>query len=270
MKTLAHISDVHFGREDPALVDELLSSLADANPGVMVVSGDLTQRAKKKQFRAARAFLGQLPDVPRIVVPGNHDVSTTNLWVRATRPLDRYKRYITADLSPFHEDDTLAIAGITTVRLMSTKDGRIIARQVAEACAQLSSASPEAVRIVVTHHPMDLPAHDIKHALVTRASMAMKSFAKAGVDLFLSGHLHGGLSLPSAARYPIPGYSAIVAHAGTAISTRTRKDPNAWNLIHVDQDRIAIHQMAWTGKAFKQSHSDLYKRTDEGWQLTRG
>jgi 3',5'-cyclic AMP phosphodiesterase CpdA len=270
MKTLAHISDVHFGREDPALVDELLSSLANVSPDLMVVSGDLTQRARKKQFKAARAFLRELPDVPRIVVPGNHDVSTTNLWVRATRPLERYKRYITTDLSPFHKDDTVAIAGINTVRLLSTKDGRINARQVAEACAQLSSASPEAIRVVVTHHPMDLPAHDVKHALVTRAGLAMKSFAQCKVDLFLSGHLHGGLSLASSARYPIPGYSAIVAHAGTAVSTRTRKDPNAWNLIHLDHETIAIHQMEWTGRAFKQSHTDHYKRTDAGWVVSRG
>ena len=89
MKTIAHISDVHFGREDPASVLGLLESVTAARPDVVVVSGDLTQRAKKRQFRAARAFLRELPLVPQIVVPGNHDVSATNLFERAVRPLAR-------------------------------------------------------------------------------------------------------------------------------------------------------------------------------------
>ena len=268
MKTLAHISDVHFGREDPALVEALIHSLTEARPDIIVVSGDLTQRARKRQFKAARAFLRQLPHVPHLIVPGNHDVSTTNLVRRALNPLEHYKRYITEDLAPFIDDGEVAIAGINTVRLLATKDGRINARQVTNAVAQLAQASPEAIRVVVTHHPMDRPSTDVKNALVTRAPAAMRAFAKAGVDLFLSGHLHGGLTLATSVRYPLPNYSAIVAHAGTAVSTRTRNEPNAWNLIHLAPNEIQIHQIAWTGTNFTQTRTDPYTRTPQGWTLT--
>ena len=267
MRTLAHISDVHFGREDPALVKLLLRSLAEARPDVIVVSGDLTQRAKKWQFRAAAAFLNDLPPVPRIVVPGNHDVSATNLVERLTHPLRRFRRYITPDLSPFFSDPEVAIAGINTVRLLNTKDGRINRRQVACACDQFAAADPQAVRIVVTHHPMDLPAEDLKHPLVTRAPMAMRAFARCGVDLFLSGHLHAGHTVATRARYPIPGWSAIVAQAGTAISTRTRGQPNGWNLIRLSSTEIQVQQVHFAAKRFALATTELYRSSSSGWTL---
>lgn len=266
-RLLAHISDVHFGREDPRVVEGLIEAITKAGPDVVVVSGDLTQRAKKRQFRAAREFLQALPKVPQIVVPGNHDVSTTNLMERALRPLSRYRRYITEDLSPFYADDEVALAGINTVRVLSTKDGRINSRQVAVACEQIRRAKEGAVRVVITHHPMDLPATDMKHALVARSRMAMKSFAQSGVDLFLSGHLHAGLTIATSARYKVQGFSAVVVHAGTAVSTRTRGEANAWNLIRIEGNAMAIRQMLWSGKRFVPEGEDRYEKNADGWAL---
>src|SRR5450631_4442081 len=137
MTTIAHISDVHFGREDPVIVRGLLQAVAEAAPDIVVVSGDLTQRARKKQFRAAKMFLQALPEVPQIVVPGNHDVSLTSLIDRAFKPFKRFKKFITPDLAPYYEDDEVAIAGINTVRLATVNDGRIKPRVVKIACAQL-------------------------------------------------------------------------------------------------------------------------------------
>jgi len=268
MKTLAHISDLHFGREDPRIAAALLDSLHKASADVIVVSGDLTQRAKKKQFRAAKTFLAEMPPVPRIIVPGNHDVSTTNLFERVVRPLKRYQRFITQDLAPFYSDDTLAIAGINTVRLLSTKDGRINRTQMIEACQQLNTAPDVPIRVVVTHHPIDVPADDLRHPTLTRARMAISGFARCKVDLFLSGHLHAGLTLASSARYRLPGYSAVVAHAGTAISTRTRNTPNAWNLIRLEAGLIEVQQMAWNGKKFVPAELVRYEKLTEGWTLT--
>jgi 3',5'-cyclic AMP phosphodiesterase CpdA len=268
MKRIAHISDLHFGREDPDIVAGLLDSLRRAEPDCIVVSGDLTQRAKKKQFRAARDFLADLPGVPRLIVPGNHDVSTTNLYDRLVHPLRRYRRFIEQDLAPFLADADAAIAGINTVRLLNTKNGRINRSQVERACRQLATSAPAAIRIVVTHHPIDLPAADLRHPTLTRARMAMSTFAQCHVDLFLSGHLHTGLSLTSSARYRLPGYSAVVAHAGTAVSTRTRKQPNAWNLITLAPGSIDIQQMAWNSRKFAPARHDRYHKADHGWRLT--
>lgn len=270
MKTLAHISDLHFGREDPTLVEGLLDSLARAQPDLIIVSGDLTQRAKKRQFRAARAFLEAMPHVPRLVVPGNHDVSATNLMERAIRPLARYKRFITDDLAPVYRDPEVAVAGLNTVRTLSPKDGRLNSLQVRTACQQLHAAAPTAIRVVVTHHPIDKPADDLEHALIARARMAMRQFAAAPVDLFLSGHLHSGLAIATGARYDLPGYSAIVAHAGTAVSTRTRESPNSWNLIRLSPRSIEIEQMTWSNTKFKAGLIERFGKKDAEWTLAPG
>jgi 3',5'-cyclic AMP phosphodiesterase CpdA len=265
MTRLAHISDLHFGREDPALVAGLLASLIAEKPDAIVVSGDLTQRARKSQFRQARAFLRALPKAPRLVVPGNHDISATNLIERLARPLKRYRKFITQDLAPYLEIEGAAIAGIDTVRLLATKDGRINRAQVLEACRQVSRAPASALRIVVTHPPLDLPLADHKHAPVTRSRMAMQAFARARVDLFLSGHLHTGQSIVSSLRYPGSPYAAVVAHAGTAVSTRTRAEPNGWNLIECDQASLLIQQMVWNRKAFAKGLATRFQHSQNGW-----
>ena len=276
MRTLAHISDVHFGREDPELVAGLLESVAAARPDVVVVSGDLTQRAKKKQFKAARAFLHDLPVVPLVVVPGNHDVSWTNMFERAVRPLARYRKYITQDMEPFVDVGELAVAGINTVRAGAVKDGRINRRQMKVACDQLERAEATAVRIVVMHHPIDLAEGDLEHALVGRSDAAIVEFARCRVDLFLSGHLHTGLTLATSRRYRLAGYSAVMAQAGTAVSTRTRGEANAWNLIRIwgpaadASARMEVEQMEWNGKKFRGARVDAYERGSPGWALVHG
>ena len=276
MRTLAHISDVHFGREDPEIVAGLVAAIGVAKPDVIVVSGDLTQRAKKRQFRAARVFLRELPQVPQIVVPGNHDVSATNLFERAVRPLARYKRFITRDLSPFYADGQVAIAGINTVRIGAVKNGRINSRQMRLACEQFERAGGPATRVVVMHHPIDMPEEDVKHELVGRSAAAMAEFARCRVDLVLSGHLHAGLTLSTRSRYDLPGYSAIVAQAGTAVSTRTRGEANAWNLIRIfepgereeaEEKTIEILKMIWQGSRFKAGGLYRYLKRGGGWEL---
>jgi 3',5'-cyclic AMP phosphodiesterase CpdA len=184
--------------------------------------------------------------------------------------LKRYRRFIEQDLAPLLSDPEVAIAGINTVRLLNTKDGRINPAQVERACRQLSEAPANAIRIVVTHHPIDLPASDTRHPALSRARMAMSGFARCRVDLFLSGHLHSGLSLTSSARYPLPGYSAVVAHAGTAVSTRMRKQPNSWNLITLQPGSIDIQRMAWNSRKFAPAQRDQYQQHQDGWQSMAG
>src|SRR5687768_4988171 len=104
MRTIVHISDLHFGRVDPTLLDPLRRAVEAVSPHVVVVSGDLTQRAKPEQFREARRFLDTLPR-PHIVVPGNHDVPLYNVFQRFFQPLDKYRRYISAELEPHYIDE---------------------------------------------------------------------------------------------------------------------------------------------------------------------
>ena len=103
MRTLVHLSDLHFGRTDPALIEPLLASIAAIAPDLVVVSGDLTQRARAAQFAEARAFLDRIAQ-PRIVVPGNHDVPLYRVWERFLSPLGKYKKHIGSDLEPTFVD----------------------------------------------------------------------------------------------------------------------------------------------------------------------
>src|ERR1700704_802293 len=130
MRTLVHLSDLHFGRVDEQLIGPLIAAVTEANPDLVAVSGDLTQRARSHQFREARAFLDSLPK-PQIVVPGNHDVPLHNVLTRFLQPLHKYRRYITDDLQPFYHDKEIAVLGVSTARSLTIKGGRISAEQVA-------------------------------------------------------------------------------------------------------------------------------------------
>ena len=124
MKTLVHLSDLHFGRVDYAVVEPLVETIQQIGPGAVVVSGDLTQRARSEQFREARTFLNRLPS-PQIIVPGNHDVPLHNAYARFFQALEKYKRYITNDLEPFYADEEVAILGLNTARSLTIKYGRV-------------------------------------------------------------------------------------------------------------------------------------------------
>jgi 3',5'-cyclic AMP phosphodiesterase CpdA len=266
MRTLVHLSDPHFGRLERATVQALIATVTEARPDVVVVSGDLTQRAKEREFEEARQFLEALPS-PQIVVPGNHDVPLYNVLARALKPLRNYQRYITKDLEPFYSDDEIAIVGINTARSLTFKNGRINRQQVARSCARLEACGENRTRVIVSHHPFDLPETHELHGLVGRAHMAMAGFARCRVDLILSGHLHISHTSESAPRYKIPGHSALVIHAGTATSTRGRGELNSFNIIQVDRSSVSIQCLTWNRErsAFFLSVTAQFQRTPAGW-----
>jgi 3',5'-cyclic AMP phosphodiesterase CpdA len=122
---------------------------------VVVVSGDLTQRARTEEFKAARAWLDTLPG-PQIVVPGNHDIPLYNVASRFLTPLRKYTRYVTLDWRR-NMDEEIAILGINTARSLTFKDGRVNKEQLAQMRQRMQAAGPDHTRIIVTHHPFDLP-----------------------------------------------------------------------------------------------------------------
>lgn len=270
MRTLVHLSDLHFGRVDPALLAPLGAAVDSIAPDVVVVSGDLTQRARSVEFRQARMFLDTLPK-PQIVVPGNHDIPLHNVFTRFLQPLEKYRRYITPDLEPFHVDDEIAVLGVNTARSLTIKDGRINAAQIANARARLCGLDRCIVKIVVTHHPFDLPDRYSGHILVGRAPLAMQAFADCGADVLLAGHMHIGHAGSTAARYNIGDYAALVVQAGTATSTRSRGEANSFNVLRVDAQRIVIERHEWMAPqtAFVLAANEVFERASRGW-VARG
>jgi 3',5'-cyclic AMP phosphodiesterase CpdA len=244
MRTLVHLSDLHFGRVDAATLEPLKSAVWSLAPHVVVISGDLTQRAKSSEFRDAQRFLEQLP-LPRIVVPGNHDVPLYRIWERFLDPLGKYRRYIGRDLEPSFVDDEIAVLGVNTARSLTFKNGRINREQIESIRRRLDPLPASLTKVVVTHHPFDLPDTPQDERLVGRADAAMKVFSNCGVDLLLAGHFHTSQAGETSARHPLPGYSALVVQAGTATSTRGRGEANAFNALRIESDRVAIERHVW-------------------------
>lgn len=249
MRKLVHLSDLHFGRTSDAVVAALRQVIGRLDPHLIAVSGDLTQRARKREFVAARQFLDSLA-APKVVVPGNHDVPLYNVIARFLTPLDRYRMHLSDDVEPSYVDDEIAVVGVNTARSLTFKRGRINREQVKRVAGVFcDDDTGSRVRVLVTHHPFDLPeAHDDTE-LVGRAGMAMSRLRECAPDVLLAGHLHHHSIGTTAERYDLGGHSAIVVQAGTATSTRVRATANSFNLLHIDRHAVAIERFDWSPDA---------------------
>ncbi|HWW76370.1 MAG TPA: metallophosphoesterase, partial [Pyrinomonadaceae bacterium] len=262
------LSDLHFGRIDAALVSPLAEAVNEARPSLVVVSGDLTQRARSHQFEEARAFLDQLPH-PQVVVPGNHDVPLYDVVSRFARPLDKYRRFISEDVEPVYEDGEMVVAGVNTARSLTRKYGRVNEEQVARLRGHLCRYPDEVLKVVVTHHPFDVPAGADEREIVGRAQMAMETLAACGADLLLAGHMHVSHAGRTAERYKIQGHSALFVQAGTATSTRGRGEANSFNVIRLKHPHIQVERRVWHAEAgaFTRANAETFRHTaGEGWE----
>jgi 3',5'-cyclic AMP phosphodiesterase CpdA len=246
MRTIAQISDLHFGRHDPAIAEALLARINTGRPHLVVVSGDFTQRARSSEFTAAKAFLERVA-APKIVVPGNHDVPLYNLPSRFFRPFDKYNRFIRpAGLpSAFFADDEVAVLGLNSARRLTRKNGRVSYVQLDEIRRTFGPLPSSVFKVLVTHHPLAAPRNELTLELAGRARKALDVVAECGIHLLLSGHHHRALSggiMAEAAR----GSAVLIVHAGTAISTRTRgAEGNSFNLIRLERSRVDITVVGW-------------------------
>ena len=266
MRTLVHLSDIHFGRVDARCVPPLVRTIQSLAPDLVALSGDLTQRARTSQFVQARGFLQQLP-FPQVVVPGNHDVPLFNLAARFLSPFDGYRRYITDDLEPVFQDGEVIVVGLNSARSLPFHGGgRLSEAQVTRAAARLAAAPPDAVRIVVTHHPFDVPHGHGDRDLIGQSAMAMSQLAAVGADLFLAGHLHVSHVGRTAERYQIAGHSALVVQAGT-LSTRERGEANSFNVLRLARPDISVDRYTWDDERqdFSVSSTSRFRHTPTGW-----
>jgi 3',5'-cyclic AMP phosphodiesterase CpdA len=266
VKTIVHLSDLHFGRIDTKLIEPLLKVVREAQPDLAIISGDLTQRARAAQFRAARDFLDRL-QCAWLVVPGNHDIPLYNAFARFMAPLHGYKRFITSDLYPIHEDNELAVMGLNTARSFATDRGSIDDVQVERAEQYFATVPDSKVKIMVTHHPFDIPDDLSSKYVLRKAARAMEVLSKCKADLFLAGHAHTSFAESSIRRYRLAKHASLIVQAGTGLSTRTRTTPNSFNLLRLDRRRALVEHWFWFpgGDRFSPSTIREFHYAESGW-----
>ncbi len=265
MPKLAHISDLHFGKVDRRIADALHDDLHDFSPALLVVSGDLTQRAKPSQFQAAADYLKTLPS-PQLVVPGNHDVPAVNWFARFLTPLENYKRYITSDLRPVYQDDELLVMGISTARSFTRQGGIIRPEQLIDLALRARQTPERLFKVVVTHHPLMPAPGELRTDLVSGHRQALQTFEQVGVDLLMSGHFHLAYSGDIRTHHTAVKRSILSVHAGTATSTRIRhREPQGYNRLTVRLDHVTIQPRIWDGGRFVDGVPTHYTRIDGEW-----
>ena len=233
MSILLHISDTHFGTEQAVVVQALQVLARERLPDVLVFSGDITQRARPAQFRAARRLCDDLGIARMLALPGNHDIPLFDVLARATRPYGNYLQAFGPRLEPTLETDDFLVIGVNTTRASRHKNGEVSLEQVHRAATLLQGARPRQLRVVVTHQPAAVMRAEDEHDRLRGADQALQIWSKAGADLVLGGHIHLPYVLDLRDRPEPTARPMWCVQAGTAVSSRVRHGTcNSVNLIH--------------------------------------
>jgi 3',5'-cyclic AMP phosphodiesterase CpdA len=268
MLTVLHASDLQCGKPFlPRAADALVALAGQVSPDVVVVAGDLTQRAKDREYVTASGLLDRLPDVPCVVTPGNHDVPLYRVWERVFAPYRNWRRRISPVL-----DTVTTLDGATFVALNSSAprraivNGRIDDDQVDFARRAFRAAPTNDVRVLVIHHHF-VPVPDGKGGKpLPRAKRLVAEFEAMGADLVLGGHVHqthlstSNALLGSEGRVGLP-----LLACGTTTSWRGRGPEagvNSLNVVRVGAREIEVvpHLMTAGGDRFEPRDPVVFAR----------
>lgn len=240
MKLLIQISDTHFGTEQPPVVEALVRLVLEQAPELIIISGDITQRARRSQFRAARAFLDRLGGRPLLAIPGNHDIPLFNPVARLFWPYKNYQSELGSNLEPDFESEKMLAITVNTTRNYRHVDGEVSPEQIERVARRLQRAGTNQLRIVVTHQPVWVTQTEDRHNLLHGHEEAVRSWASAGADLILGGHIH--LPYVGALHDTFAGLPRRMwaVQAGTATSRRVRY--NAGNSINLIRYRTSPNE----------------------------
>jgi 3',5'-cyclic AMP phosphodiesterase CpdA len=265
MFRIAHLSDPHFGTERPEVAAALLDLVPRLAPDLVVLSGDITQRARRRQFDAAAVFIAALAPLPLLAVPGNHDIPLFNLLARACWPYRGYRRVFGETLAPTFAADGVRVAGFDSTSPRRHKHGALDPAAVAS-----RFGGGEAFQVAVFHHPLDSPRPADEVNLIRPAAPLASALAERRVDLVLGGHIHDPLAVSAHRRYPRLPWAPVLVLAGTCLSTRIRADtPNSFNLLELEAGAtplLSVERWDWRGRGFAPCRRQLFARDGQhGW-----
>ncbi len=264
MTRLLQISDMHFGTEQPDVVDALRALAHDKKPDVLVVSGDITQRATADQFSRAKAFCDSLNIAQTVSLPGNHDIPLFNLLARVVSPYAAYQRAFGHTLEPQLLTPSLCLLAVNTTRWWRHKNGEVSKAQIERVSQQLSRATAQQLRVVVVHQPVHVLRPQDEHDRLRGWQAAVQAWAAAGADIVMGGHIH----LPYVCELSsvVSGLNRRIwcVQAGTAVSSRIRREaPNSVNFLafDVDTDGLGCRVERWdyqqAERKFEMAHTTV-------------
>jgi len=261
---IAHISDLHFGRiSDEHLLESLIQSILNDQCDLVLVTGDLTQRARKSEFTQVNQFFQNL-SLPHLIIPGNHDI---HAWwhrpdLRVFNPLKRYKKMISHHLEPYILADNIAILGLNTAHGLTIKNGRCTASHKARIREFFSNRSPKTLKILATHHPLEISLLSSNRDVARGGHNLLVTAATYGVHVICAGHWH----VAHVSNDTIAGNEMLFSYAGTACSDRWRAPHiglNSWNSIERTKRGVIIRIHGYNPKThiFEQMnlHSSIYE-----------
>ncbi len=264
MTKILHISDLHFGAVNAPLLGPLLELAHQQQAEAVVVSGDLTQRARPAQFRQAAAFLARF-GLPILTIPGNHDIPLHNLPMRLFSPFGRYRKFVHADLEPVLIMPGVVIAGVNTANPRVWKSGRLRPLSTQALVRAFSTAPAGHLHVAVMHHA-PVPAADGTPADIYDPVAVLDDLVAAGTDLVLSGHTH----LPHIGA-PETAASILFLQVGTAISTRLKTQWNDVCLVETANGGVTVQTfLADAAHRFRLHSVQHFYRKHTRWEEAGG
>lgn len=264
MRKIVQISDPHFGTVRPELVDPLVDTVNGLKPDLVILSGDLTQRATATEYAAARAMMDRFT-APVLTVPGNHDTPLFNVFTRFFNPWGRYRHWVGEEMIPVFRDEKMLVVGVNTVNRFAWRSGKLSADVLAKMCAALDSGRDDMMKLVVVHHPLAQQPKDGR--LRTRGGKAaVKALCEHGADLVLSGHMHMWRVQRFQEREN--RYSALQVQVGTCLSNRLRGEPNDFAVLDFkDGESVTIERYIAPRESsgFKPASKIAYTNGPLGW-----
>lgn len=257
MKKIVHISDLHFGRENRQVVASLLEDIIHYQPDVVVVSGDLTQRARKSQFIKAAQFLERIP-FPKVIVPGNHDVPLYDVTRRFLAPFNRYIRYINDDFFPIYNDDEFAVIGINTAYSFTWKSGRVTESQLQTVKEKFQNEGNK-LKMLAIHHPF----HELFYG-----GRYQEILNELSIDLIFSGHLHQASASVLDNHVAMLNQKTLLVQSGTSVSTRLRHENNSFNQVEISSNtNLTIIIKEYNNQQFVEKKRTSFKKYEGKWLL---